>query len=177
LRIAERPRALHRVASRSRAVGPVVALCVAESTKESIMKTASFRRSLALRLFPIFAALFAGCVQEAAPLPDDLLAADQAFVAVPNGSGADGASAYLAIRKDVLDRPSFQLRNGKLLVLDLSAPRADSPVIYPPNLLDAYPVVDLPAFARLRGADRYVVIDPSADKGFKPGPEPIDPVF
>lgn len=139
------------------------------------MKTAALR--LSLRLVPILATLFSACAEDAAPVPDDLLADDQAFVAVPHRSGADGAGAYVAIRKDVLDHPSFQLRNDKVFVLDVSASRAGSPITDPPNVLHAYPVVDLPEFARLRGADRYVLIDPSAGNGFKPGPEPVDPVF
>jgi hypothetical protein len=103
---------------------------------------------------------------------------------------ADG-NFYLAIRKDVLDQPwflsayakqfaerafaadtpfftlgtrvvSFQIQNGKLFVFDVSGQRTASAVVDPPNVLEAYPIVDLPAFNRTRGADRYVLVDPSA---------------
>ena len=57
---------------------------------------------------------------------------------------------------------SFKLQNGKLFVFDVSNQRTASAVVDPPNLLEAYPVVDVPEFDRLRNADRYVVIDPSA---------------
>jgi len=134
------------------------------------MKPASFRFSICL--LPFVAVLFAACEQEAAPLPDDLLADDQPIVVVPRGS-ADGL-AYLAIRKDTLSGPSFQLTKGKLRVLDVSPPRPGAPVTDPPKLLEAYPLVEVPEFTRLRGADRYVVIDPSAGS---PRPEPIDPLF
>jgi len=174
------------------------------------MPTAPFRRSI--HLFTFSALLFAACGQVTAPVPDDLLAGDQAFVAVPRESSADvaemrsaltgpGAAAlgvqpgennfYLAIRKDVLDQPwflsaflkqaqdrapsivvpffslgtrvvSFQLQNDKLFIFDVSGQRTASAVIDPPNVLEAYPLVDLPEFDRLRGSDRYVLIDPSA---------------
>ncbi|HXU03675.1 MAG TPA: zinc-dependent metalloprotease, partial [Polyangia bacterium] len=182
------------------------------------MKTAAFR--VAPRLAPVIATfaivatLFSACGDDAAPVPADLLAGDQAFVAVPrtstadvvearsaltNGAGGAGAMGvqpgennfYLAIRKDVLAQPwflsaylkqgqdrvpytevpffslgtrvvSFQVQNGKLFVFDASDQHAASAVIAPPNLLEAYPLVDLPEFNRLRGADRYVLVDPSA---------------
>jgi hypothetical protein len=171
----------------------------------------SLRRSLSLLL--TVAALFAACGEDAAPAPDDLLAGDQAFVAVPRASGADvvaarsalssgsGAAAagvqpgennfYLAIRKDVLDQRwflsaylkqgqdripyvelpfftlgtrvvSFQVQNEKLFVFDVSGQRTASAVVDPPNLLEAYPIVDAPEFNRLRNSDRYVLVDPSA---------------
>src|SRR6188768_4289827 len=91
------------------------------------MPTAPFRRSI--HLFTFSALLFAACGEETAPVADDLLAGDQAFVAVPRASSADvvemrsaltgpgGPGAlgvqpgennfYLAIRKDVLDQPWF----------------------------------------------------------------------
>jgi hypothetical protein len=180
--------------------------------EEPIMKTATFRR--AVRLFTITAALSAAACGEVAPVPDDLLADDQPFIAVPRASSADvaemrsalttgpgGAGAmgvqpgennfYLAIRKDVLDQPwflsaflkqfqdrspsisvpffslgtrvvSFERQNDKLFLFDVSGQHTASAVIDPPNVLEAYPLVDLPEFNRLRGADRYVLIDPSA---------------
>jgi len=173
------------------------------------MKPAPFRRRICL--LPFAATLFAAC-GDVAPMPDDLLAGDQEFVAVPRASNADvvearsaltsGASGamgvqpgdnnfYLAIRKDVLDQPwflsaylkqgqdrvpyvelpfftlgtrvvSFKLQNDKLFVFDASDQRMASVVVDPPNVLEAYPVVDLPEFNRLRNSDRYVLIDPSA---------------
>jgi hypothetical protein len=132
------------------------------------MMTAPIRS--ALRLLPLAATLFAACAQEATPVPDDLLADAPPFAAVPNGSGAEGAGAgagaYLAIRKDVLERTTSQVRNRTLFVADV-----------------AYPIVDVPAFTALPGSDRYVLVDPSADlkpragNGPLPNPDPIDPVF
>ena len=173
------------------------------------MQRTPFRLSICL--LPIAATLIAACDQEAAPFPDDLLAGDQQFVAVPRASSDDVVQArsalttgpgamgvqpgennfYLAIRKDVLDQPwflsgylkqgqdripyvelpfftlgtrvvSFKVQNDKLFVFDASGQRTASAVIDPPNVLEAYPVIDLPDFNRLRNADRYVVIDPSA---------------
>jgi len=98
---------------------------------------------------------------------------------------------YLAIRKDVLDQPwflsaymkqqamrgpfinfpfmslgtrvvSFAIQNDKLFVFDVSGQRTASAVNDPPNVLEAYPIVDRPEVTRLRGSDRYVVVDPSA---------------
>jgi hypothetical protein len=134
------------------------------------MKPASFRFSICL--LPLAAVLLAACEQEEAPLPDDLLGGDQQMVVVPRGS--DDGRAYLAIRKDTLSGPSLRLAKDKLLVLDVAAPRPGAPVTAPPKLLEAYPLVDLPELTRLRGADRYVVIDPSAGA---PNPDPIDPLF
>jgi len=164
------------------------------------MQRTPFRLSICL--LPIAATLIAACDQEAAPVPDDLLAGDQQFVAVPRASSDDVVQArsalttgpgamgvqpgennfYLAIRKDVLDQPwflsgylkqgqdripyvelpfftlgtrvvSFKVQNDKLFVFDASGQRTASAVIDPPNVLEAYPVIDLPDFNRLRNAD------------------------
>jgi hypothetical protein len=57
---------------------------------------------------------------------------------------------------------SFQVQNGKLFMFDVSGQRTGSAVVDPPNLLEAYPMVEIPDVMGLRGSDRYVFIDPSA---------------
>ncbi len=57
---------------------------------------------------------------------------------------------------------SFKRQNDKLFMFDVSEQRMASEVIDPPNLLEAYPIVELPEFDRLRGSEKYVLVDPSA---------------
>jgi hypothetical protein len=58
---------------------------------------------------------------------------------------------------------SFKEQNGKLFVLDVDDRKKFSDVFDPEVLVEAYPVItDHGPFNRLRGADQYVLIDPTA---------------
>ncbi|NPD22099.1 zinc-dependent metalloprotease [Corallococcus exiguus] len=58
---------------------------------------------------------------------------------------------------------SFQEQNGRLFVVDVDDRKKLSDVFDPQVLVEAYPVVtDYGPFNRLRNADQYVLIDPSA---------------
>jgi hypothetical protein len=116
-------------------------------------------KRLTLRVLPMCAALLAACAQEAEPLPDDLLADEPPIASVPGG-------AYIAVRTDLVEirvtdgdarRAAFRLPGGGPFAGGLS-----------------YLIVDLPDFAQLPGARRYVVIDPA--RGLDPSPAPIDPM-
>lgn len=122
---------------------------------------------------------------------DDIVAAQQALaggtVALEDGDH----NFYLAIRKDSLAQRwflsayakqwfpgdvsfgfadltlgtrvvSFRQQNDKLFVFDASDQFKTSEVEDPSILVEAWPIVDLPAFDRLPGASRYVLVDASA---------------
>jgi Met-zincin len=106
-------------------------------------------------------------------------------VALGDGSG----NFYLAVRKDALAQRwllsaymkqyhpgdagafaaetlgtrvvSFRVQNGKVFLFDASDAFASSALFDPQVLLEAYPIVSLPSFDRLRGSDNYVLFDPA----------------
>ncbi|WP_158625054.1 zinc-dependent metalloprotease [Corallococcus terminator] len=58
---------------------------------------------------------------------------------------------------------SFKEQNGRLFVLDVDDRKQWSDLFDPQVLMEAYPIVtDYGPFNRLRGADQYVLVDPSA---------------
>jgi hypothetical protein len=57
---------------------------------------------------------------------------------------------------------SFEEQNGKLFVFDVSDQFKISELDDPRILVEAWPVVELPSFSRLRNSDKYVLVDPSA---------------
>ncbi|WP_158623311.1 zinc-dependent metalloprotease [Corallococcus sp. CA053C] len=74
------------------------------------------------------------------------------------GGALSGAGKSLGTRV-----VSFQEQNGRLFVLDVDGRKKYSDVFDPQVLVEAYPVVtDYGPFNRLRNADQYVLIDPSA---------------
>src|SRR5215831_6374355 len=57
---------------------------------------------------------------------------------------------------------SFKQQNGKLFIFDSSDQFKTSDVENPMILVEAWPVVEVPAFHRLRDSDKFVLVDPSA---------------
>ncbi|WP_342377804.1 zinc-dependent metalloprotease [Myxococcus stipitatus] len=58
---------------------------------------------------------------------------------------------------------TFQEQNGKLFILDADHRKKSSDLFDPTVLVDAYPIIrDFQPFNRLRGADQYLLIDPTA---------------
>jgi hypothetical protein len=57
---------------------------------------------------------------------------------------------------------SFKQQNDKLFVFDASDQFKTSEIEDPTVLVEAWPVIDLPAFDRLRSSNQYVLVDPSA---------------
>jgi len=107
----------------------------------------------------------------------------------PVGIGGGSGNFYLAIRKDALEQPwflsaymkqyhpgnagvaagstlgtrvvAFREQNDKVFLFDTSHAAQISAVFDPQILLEAYPVVHLPAFERLRGSEQYILFDPA----------------
>ncbi len=118
------------------------------------------------------ASLIAGCAAEEPQVPDDLLARDQPFVALPTAS-------LLAIRKDVLDGGWFPATSVERSAGGLSSgtelvwfrPRGDKVFVFvsfehpgpgvvdPSSLRKAYRIVRHPEIGNLAGSDRYVVVE------------------
>ena len=113
-----------------------------------------------------------GCAQEPeSELPADLLAGDEAFVAVrkpvseemigqakqdwPNG--IFGAAAFTLGTRVV----SFKLQNGKLFIFDVSDGHNLSAAFSPEVVVEAYPVLSWHKFESLAHSDRYVLVDAS----------------
>jgi hypothetical protein len=57
---------------------------------------------------------------------------------------------------------SFHVQNGKLFVFDVDGRGTTSSVFDPQRIVEAFPVVDDPVFARLPGYRNYVIVDPAA---------------
>jgi hypothetical protein len=108
----------------------------------------------------------------------------------PGGVSDGSDDFYLAIRKDVLEERwflsaymkqyhfgdaavaaaqslgtrvvSFRVQNDKLFVFDASDAFKASELLDPEVLLEAFPIVELESFKRVRGHNQYILVDPAA---------------
>ena len=105
--------------------------------------------------------------------------------AVPVGISNGNNNFYLAIRKDALGQRwllsgyvkqlqpfngdftlgtrvvTFSVQNDKMFLFDALDGQKQSSIINPAEVLEAYPIVHLPAFDQLPGASNYVLFDPA----------------